>query len=535
MEVAPHLVLNRRGLLVGAASLGLVSLLEGCGGRPGGNGNRLVIGLETEPTALTTAITSAGAVQFVSSKIFDGLVGYTANLTPVPRLAMGWETAPDNLSLTLRLRPDVKWHDGRPFTSADVSYSLLEVWKKFHSRGRSTFANVIAVDTPDAHTAILRLSRPAPYILSALASNESQVIPRHVYQGQDVLGNPANNAPIGTGPFRFVEWQRGQYIVLDRNPDYWDAGKPHLDGIIFRLIGDSASQAAALETGELQFCTGVASGDVDRVVRSAGIRDQTRDYALQTASLGLEFNLDLPKLRDVRLRRAIAHAIDGEFVLRNVLYGRGEIATGPLPSNLGRFYTDDVPRYPFDPGKAEALLDEAGLHRGPGGVRLAFILDAQPTGDQSTRLAQYIRAALEPIGIKVQLRSQDFAAYVKRAYTDRDFEVLLGGGQMGPDPVIGTQRFYWSKGIAKGVAFSNASHYSSAEADRLLETAATESDEAERRALYAQFQRVVQADLPRIPLISYYQVLLARDQLSALSNSAEGIYGNFADLKLAPA
>jgi len=533
-DVSQHLILTRRGILMSAAGLGALSLLEGCGGSGGaGAGNKLVIGLETEPTALTTAITSAGAVQFVSSKIFDGLLSYAPDLTPQPRLATAWETAADNLSLTLHLRPDVKWHDGKPFTSADVAYSVLEVWKKYHSRGRSTFANVTAVDTPDPQTAILRLSAPAPYILSALASNESQVVPRHLYQGKDVLGNPFNNAPVGTGPFKFVEWQRGQFITLVRNADYWDKGKPHLDGIVFRLIGDSASDAAALENGEIQFTTGIASGDVARVAKFPDIRFDERDYALQTSSLGLEFNLDVPKLRDVRLRQAIAHAIDGEFVKRNILNGRGEIATGPLPSNLVRFYTDDVPRYPFDRAKAEALLDAAGLHRGPGGVRLAFTLDPLPTGDQPIRLGDYVRAALEPIGIKVQLRSQDFASYVKRAYTDRDFEVLLGGGQMGPDPVIGTQRFYWSKSFKKGVAFSNASHYASPEVDRLLESAAAEPDEAKRRALYVQFQRVVQTDLPRIPLISYAQPILSRKHLTALPDTAEGIYGNFADLKLA--
>ncbi|WP_206243917.1 ABC transporter substrate-binding protein [Novosphingobium terrae] len=530
----PHVILNRRGVLVGAAGLGLLSLLEGCGGNKVA-ANTLIIGLETEPTSLTTAITSAGAVQFVSSKIFDGLLGYAHDLSPIPRLATAWETAADHLSITLHLRQGVKWHDGQPFTSADVAYSLLEVWKKYHSRGRATFANVVNVDTPDPQTAVLRLSRPSPAILHALASNESQVVPRHLYEGKDVLTNPANNAPVGTGPFKFVSWDRGQAVTLARNPDYWDAGKPHLDALVFRLITDASSQPPALETGEVQLCTGVAWGDVTRVSTFPGVAQDKLDHALQTSSLGLEFNLDLPKLRDVRLRQAIAHAIDNDFVKRNILFGRGEIATGPIPSNITQFYSKDVPLYPFDRHKAEALLDEAGLHRGPDGTRLSFILDPLPTTDLPTKMAQYMRAALEPIGIRVQLRSQDFAAFVKRAYTDRDFEVLLVGGQMGPDPAIGMQRFYWSKSFKKGVAFSNASHYASPEADRLLEAAQSEPDQAKRRALYADFQRLVQTDLPRIPLISYSTPVLTRTRLSPLPDTAEGIYGNFADLKLAPA
>ena len=530
----PALILTRRGVLVSAAALGLVPLLDACGAG-GGQANTLVIGLDAEPTSLTSAITSAGGPQFVSTKIFDGLLGYAADLTPLPRLATRWQLAEDDLSLTLTLRSGVKWHDGRPFTAADVAFSVLEVWKKFHSRGRSTFANVTAADTPDPLTVVLRLARPAPYLISALASNESQVVPRHLYAGRDVLSNPANNAPVGTGPFRFKRWERGQYIALERNPDYWDAGKPHLDGIVFRMLGAGAAQSAALETGEIQLTDMVAAGDVARVAGEPGLRQDARDFALQSGSLGLEFNLDLPKLRDVRLRRAIAHAIDGDFVLKNILFGHGEIATGPIPSNIEAFYSADVPRYPFDRARAKALLDDAGLRPGANGTRLSFLLDPVPIGDRAARLGEYVKAALSEVGIAVQLRTQDFATFVKRAYTDRDFEVLLVGGQMGPDPVIGMQRFYWSKSFHKGVAFSNASHYASPEADRLLEAAQVETDLARRRALYGDFQRLAQTDLPRIPLITNGQPVLTSKRLNTLPDTAEGIYGNFADLKFAPA
>ncbi|MDB5712932.1 MAG: hypothetical protein JWO15_329 [Sphingomonadales bacterium] len=533
-EISTSMFLTRRRLLVSAAAVGLLPLLNACSAGNAGK-NNLVIGLEAEPTSMTTAITSAGGPQFVSTKIFDGLLSYAADLSPQPRLATEWHVAADNLSLTLKLRPGVKWHDGKPFTSADVAYSVIEVWKKFHSRGRSTFANVTSVDTPDALTVILRLSHPAPYIISALASNESQVVPRHIYAGRDVLSNPANNAPIGTGPFRFVKWERGQYITLERNPNYWDAGKPYLDGIVFRMLGASAAQSAALETGEIQMTNMIAAGDVARVATETGLQKDDREYALSTSSLGLEFNLDLPKLRDVRLRQAIAHAIDGDFVLKNILFGNGEISTGPIPANIKAFYSPDVPRYPFDIERAKALLDEAGLKPDAKGMRVSFTLDPAPVGDRAVRLGEYVKAALSEIGINVQLRTQDFATFVKRAYTDRDFEVLLVGGQMGPDPVIGMQRFYWSKSFHKGVAFSNASHYNNPEADRLLEEAQVETDPTHRRAIYADFERVVQTDLPRIPLITNGQPLLTSKRLSALPDSAEGIYGNFADLKLTPA
>jgi len=524
---------SRRTLLAGSAALAAFPILEGCasGGSDVAAGDTLVVGISADPTSLTAAITSAGTAAIVSTKIFDGLLGYSVDLKPEPRLARAWQLSEDQRSLTLNLREGVKWHDRRPFTSGDVAFSALQIWRKYHSRGRATFANLLAVDTPDPLTAVLRFSKPAPYILSALASNESQVVPRHLYADKDVLTNPANNKPVGTGPFRFANWERGQYLRLERNPDYWDKGKPHFSALIFRILGDSASHAAALETGEVHFTSGIAPGDWARIATLPNVRVDNRNFGLATSASGLEFNLDLPKLQDVRVRRAIAHAIDRQFVLKNILYGNGLIDTGPIPAVYKDFYTADVPLYPYDPGKAKALLDEAGLKPDANGVRLSFTLDPTPSGDRSSKLAEYIRSALAKIGVKVQLRNQDFATFVKRVYTDRDFEVIIAGGQMGPDPVIGVQRFFWSKNFQKGVAFSNASHYASREADGFLEQAQIETDPEKRRALYAQFQRVTQTDLPRIPLFTSSGALFYNARLTPLDDNAEGTFGNFANLK----
>ncbi len=279
---------------------------------------------------LTSALTVAGPVQVVSGKIFDGLLSYDDRLNPRPQLAVAWSVSPDGLVYTFKLRPSVTWHDGKPFTSEDVAYSVLEIWKKFHSRGRATFANVTAVDTPDPLTAIWRLSKPAPYIISALASVESQILPKHLYAGTDILTNPHNVAPVGTGPFRFVEWKRGQYIALARNPNYWDTGKPYLDRVIFRILPDAASLSTALETGEIQLVGGnvIAYSDVARLARLPNIALFHRNGNYTAGVTGFEFNLDKPYFKDVRVRRAFAHAIDRDTLLKNVWYGFGKVATG---------------------------------------------------------------------------------------------------------------------------------------------------------------------------------------------------------------
>ncbi|MES1161611.1 MAG: ABC transporter substrate-binding protein, partial [Rhizobacter sp.] len=299
--------------------------------------------------------------------------------------------APDGRSIAFKLRPGVRWHDGQPFTSADVAFSALEAWKKYHSRGRSTFAFVDAVDTPDPLTAVFRLSRPAPYLLAALMSSvEAQIIPRHIFGGGDIMSNPALNAPIGTGPFRFVRWDRGSQIVLERNPDYWDAPRPYLDRVILRFIPDGSANAAALETGEVHVGLSVPFSDIERLGRQPAlvVRRQTLSYAASVNVLG--FNLDRPALRDVRVRRAFAHAIDRDFIVRNIWRGLATAVDTPIPPAVPEFFSADVPHYTFDLARAEALLQEAGLPRNARGVRLSLVNEPAPTGPLLP-IAQHLR------------------------------------------------------------------------------------------------------------------------------------------------
>ncbi|HZV09218.1 MAG TPA: ABC transporter substrate-binding protein, partial [Novosphingobium sp.] len=379
----------------------------------GGDGARgtLVFGTNPEPPILTSAGTSAGPTQIVSTKIFDGLVTFDGDGRPQPQLATAWEWAADHLALTLRLRPGVKWHDGQPFTSRDVAYSLEEVWKVFHSRGRSTFATVEKVETPDPLTAVLRLSTPAPYLVSALGSAESQVIPAHLYAGRDFLSNPANAAPVGTGPFKFAEWQRGEFIRLERNPAYWDAGKPGLDGLVFKFYSDAGAAAAALETGEIHLSTStlISLDDLARLRRRPGFSVSARQSAFAATLSVFEFNLDRPPLRDPRVRQAFAHAIDKRFLLDNAWRGFGTVEDSPLTSALADFYDPASGHYPHDPARAIALLDAAGLRPDGQGVRLRLNHDPAPTGGQLLKSAEAVRDQLARVGVQLRIRTGDFA------------------------------------------------------------------------------------------------------------------------------
>jgi len=202
---------------LGAALCALTSFAQAEEPVRGGNVTFL---MSPAPQILTSAITTAGAEQVVSSKISDSLFTYDYDLNPKPLLAEGFSVSDDGLRVTINLRKGVKWHDGKEFTSEDVAFTTMEVWKVLHGRGRTIFGNVTAVETPDPYTAIFVLSKPSPGMLKSLAAQQAQILPAHLYKGTDIATNPANLKPIGTGPFKFVSFAPGDNLVLERNPDY---------------------------------------------------------------------------------------------------------------------------------------------------------------------------------------------------------------------------------------------------------------------------------------------------------------------------
>lgn len=466
-------------------------------------GGTLIAAIHPQPSALIVAVNNQYANAAVSANIFDGLVTYAEDQSPQPALATAWSVAPDGLSIRFTLRAGVTWHDGVPFTSADVRYNVLEVWKKIHARGRVTFAPVVDVETPDELTAVFRLDRPAPVIMNALSPSESQIIPRHLYEGTDVRNNPHNLKPIGTGPFRFKEWKRGEYIELERNASYWDEGKPYLDRVIFRAIPDAAGRAAALEIGDLQYLpySGVPFSDVARLRAHSDLKFDTRGYEYSAQLYVIEFNLRRPYISDVKVRQAIAHAIDRQRLIDTVWYGLSKPADGAIPSSLTQFYTSDKPTYPFDPARAETLLDEAGLPRKANGDRFDITFTPSPSTEAYSQAAEFIRQNLKRVGINVIIERHDGPTYIRKIYTDYDFNMLIQGYSVLLDPELGLTRLIWSQGAQRGVPYVNASGYANAQTDRIVTAYRTENDPAKRRLLFHDLQRQLGSDLPFLPIM----------------------------------
>jgi peptide/nickel transport system substrate-binding protein len=252
----------------------------------------------------------------------------------------------------------------------------------------------------------------------------------------------------------------------------------------------------------------VSLAEARRLEKLPYIEIPDKGYQAYGNNCFMEVNIRRPALSDVRVRRAILHALDRDFMVKNVFFNFGNVATGPVPSGISAFYTADVPAYSFDINKAKALLDEAGLAPKGRGIRLTLTLDPLPYGSHYPTAAAYIKQALSVVGIEVNIRAGDAANYYKRIYGDNDFDLTITGASALTDPTIGVQRFFWSKNIISGVPFSNGSGYSDPEMDRILESAAAEPDPAKRVELFHAFQKKAATDLPILPIadIPYFAV-----------------------------
>jgi peptide/nickel transport system substrate-binding protein len=529
------LCLSRRALLMSGSALSIsavVGLPRPAAAQKVETGGTLLVAADSEPRNLNPAIVASNGVFFVSSKVIEPLaeMDYQTGLRPL--LAESWEGSEDGLSYTVHLRPEVAWHDGTPFTSGDVAFSAMQVWKPLQNLGQVVFANLEAVDLPDDVTAVFRFSQPTPaqLIENAMPALTS-VLPRHLFVGTDIANNPYNNSPVGTGPFLFTEYKPGELFRLTRNPAYWNVGLPHLDEIIYRVLPDAGAKAAALETGDIHLAafSAVPLYELERLDAIEGLAVYTQGYEGITYQLVLEINHRRAELADVKVRRALAMAIDPAFIVDTIFLGYGAtVSTGPIPHSATDFYSEDKPLVTFDPAAAEALLDEAGYPRGDGDSRFALRLRPAPWFEQTRAAGDYVRQALQAIGIEVEIVSADPAGHTTAVYTDHDFDLAIGSPVYRNDPAISTTILFQG-GLPAGVPFSNQYGYDNPAMNEVIAAAAHEIDPEKRIALYADFQRLAAEQLPIVNLVEFTFTTVASDKVKEVSNNPRWATSSWAD------
>ncbi|MCA0241653.1 MAG: ABC transporter substrate-binding protein [Proteobacteria bacterium] len=489
---------SRRGLLAAALSTTVLaaSLALPAQAQEPKRGGTLVLGSTQTARHLNGAVQSGAATAVPSTQLFASPLRFDDKWNPQPYLAEKWTLAPDGKSLTLNLRKGAVFHDGKPITSEDVAFTIMAI--KANHPFQTMLGPVEKVETPDPQTAIIRMSAPHPAIVLAMSPALCPILPKHIYgDGQDLKSHPRNgNGLVGSGPFKLVEFTPGQRIVMERFDKFFLPGKPYLDKVIINVSPDSSSLLLGLERGDIQMMPFVSiPAELRRLKDDAQILLTPRGYEGIGPINWLAFNLERKPLSDVAVRKAIAHAIDRQFIAKTLMGGFATPAEGPLvPSSP--FATTELVRYPTDLKKAAALLDAAGHKAGAGGERFKLTIDYFPgADDQQKTVAEYVRAQLKKIGITVEVRaSADFPAWAKRL-ASHDFDLSMDLVWNWGDPIIGVHRTYLSTNI-KPIIWTNTQSYRNPKVDDLLNSAGGLLDATQRRAYYATFQKIVTDELP---------------------------------------
>jgi peptide/nickel transport system substrate-binding protein len=474
-----------RAWLPGALSFGLV-LVSGCHA-PLQSTSTLNFIIESSPNNLDLRQGTDAQSERVGELIYDSLVRKDEHFNLQPWLATSWERL-DPLTWVFHLRGDVRFHDGKQMNAEDVAWSIRSMMNGtlITAKGGS-FADVTSVEVRDPLTVAVRTSKPDASLLFNLSDGLFGVVEKGA-------GKDEGLHPVGTGPFRFVDQVQDKEVVVERNADYW-AGAPKIERVRFQVVPDDITTALELKKGSSDVESNVIT--LDMVHALQGLPNLRIDSGAGAAVIYANFNVTDPVLRDVRVRQAIACAIDKPALIAALWRGQARPAETLLPPGHWAAATaQDLPQYPHDVARAKQLLDAAGMKPDKDGVRLRFTL--KTSTDETTRLlAQAVQQQLSDAGIALTLRSAEFGTF----YSD----ITKGAFQMyilrwigsNEDPDIFRYAYGSGSFPPKG---GNRGRYANAHVDELLAAASAETDQATRRREYVEVQKVLAEELPGIPL-----------------------------------
>jgi ABC-type transport system substrate-binding protein len=395
--------------------------------------------------------------------------------------------------VVFHLRKNVRWHDGVPFTSRDAAFTYRAIMDDATASPRKPdFDLILKVETPDEHT--FRVTYRKPYS-PALESWMISVIPSHLLEGkpQSWWTQNFNRTPIGTGAFRFAEWKTNEFIRLERNPNYFDAPGPWMDGIVYRFMPDQLTLRLAFETRQVDFW-GAEPWTVNAFVNDPRFDVFTSPTSSYTY---IGWNLKRPLFQDPLVRRALAHAVDVPSMVRFILYGHGLQSTGLFTPQMW-FFNPDIKPFAYDPEKARALLAEAGWTPGPDGIlqkngeRFSFTLITNNGNEVRRDIATLTQDGLKQLGIEVKVELYEWAVFLKNHINKGDFDAMVLGWSLGN----GYDQFQiWHSSQANPEQL-NVVGYKSAKADRLLDEIRQEYNREKIIRMAGDLQRTIYEDQP---------------------------------------
>ena len=470
--------------------------------------NTFTMIIEGSPTNLDPRVGRDAYSERIYELIFDALLTRGDDLSVKPGLAERWEI-PDPLTYVFHLHPGVRFHDGRPLTSRDVKWTFDSLLQgKIPSSKGDTYRYVDHIEAPDDLTVVFHLKEPFAPLLWNLSEGAVGIVPYG-------SGSEMTRHPIGSGPFRFVSAELDKEVVLERNPEYWGE-KPHLARVRFMVVPDENTIALELRKGSADAAINALNADVVLTLQREPHLAVLR--APGTVIAYLAFNLRDPILRDVRVRQAIAYAIDRQPIVEYLLRGFAKPADSVLPTQSWA-YDGEVPRYRHDPAKARQLLD-AAEYREENGER--FHLTMKSSSQESTRLlVAVLQQQLRDVGIVLDIRTFEFATFyadVSKGLFQLYSMRWIGGNE---DPDIFYYAFHSS---SFPPTHANRSYYVNPEADRLIDEGRNTLDQEQRKRIYWQLQRILARDLPYIDFWYFDNVAVYSRRVKNLHLSPPGNY-----------
>jgi len=524
----------RRGVSLRLAGLLLSLVLAGCGGdadsaidvaagqgsgKPA-YGDTYIEALQGNISGLIPNVLTDGPSFEVASLMYNGLVKYDKDLNLLGELAESWRYTRDCLDLTFKLRRNVRWHDGQPFTASDVVFTYeTMVNPKTPTAYGGDFKSVDSVEAVDPYTVHVRYKHPNA---KALQSWSIWMLPKHLLEAAAREGKlretPQNRtSPVGTGAYLFKEWKSGEKVVLVANPNYFE-GRPYISRVVYRIIPSSATTFLELKAKGVDGAKLTALQFKRQTEYPAFRKAYTKYQYAANVYVYLGMNLRDARFADRRVRQAFAHAVNKREIIEGVRLGLAREATGPYKPGTWQ-YNPNVHLYPYDPAKAASLLAEAGWNEKDSdgflrknGQRFKFDLLLAQGSDEGRKVAEIIQAALKDIGVQVEIRVIEWAALLKEYIKKRNFEAVILAWGITPDP---DQYDIWHSSKTSPDEL-NRIGYANPEVDELLEKGRGTCVEADRKKYYDRLQEVLAEDQPIV-------FLYFRDGLPVVSSRVRGI------------
>ncbi|MDD2717863.1 MAG: peptide-binding protein [Candidatus Wallbacteria bacterium] len=493
-------------------------------------GDSLVNSSSADIITLNPLTATDGVSSFIYDMIFNGLLRYDENYSLVPDLAETWEVSADGLAFTFKLKKNVLWHDGVPFTAADVKFTfekMLDPATGYPYRENYTFFSTLEI--PDDCTVRFRLKE---IFAPALENCGFYIIPKHIYQQEDIKTSKYNLIPIGTGAFKFSKWLPAEQIVLDANDKFYE-GRPYFNRYICRIIPDSTTAFLAFRNGEID-CTSLTKDQYVKQVDDA-FRVKYNLYSTSKSYAYMPYNLQKPMLSEVSVRKALGMAIDRESLIRDVYHGHGKLISGPFapgswPDN------PDVKPLPYDPAGAAELLKSAGFADSNNDGYLDR--DGQKLSIRITNFGQDVGSMIVPnlildfwkkIGVAAEIDCMDWNSLIENVFSGKFDVVIIGGTYGGGDPNSEYTSFHSTQfpdpsGNRPGY---NLSRFQNSEMDSLLEQGRRTFGKDERRRIYNRIHEIIAEQQPCTYLYIIEKIFAVDKRIYGISVSPAGVLNPF--------